>query len=162
MSVVVRCYPWTSVAFMCRHYRERNGVLNHWQLDCSGSLKWRPNGHDGVSNHQPHDCLLNRLSRRRSKKTSKLRVTGLCAGIHPAQRASNAENVSIWWRHHVETSVCLSWHASDLFCNNKQHSKCHWLIDWYNEYTNMKHIKYVVSKFNFDDNGDRMSEFFQS
>ena len=33
-----------------------------------------------VSNHQPHDCLLNRLFRRRSKKTSKLRVTGLCAG----------------------------------------------------------------------------------
>ena len=35
----------------------------------------------GVSNHQPHDCLLNRLFRHRSKKTSKLRVTGLCEGI---------------------------------------------------------------------------------
>ena len=40
------------------------------------------------------------------KETSKLRVTGLCAGNSPgtgefpAQRASNAENVSIWWRHH--------------------------------------------------------------
>ena len=43
-------------------------------------LLWRHNGHDGVSNHQPYDCLLNRLFRRRSKKTSKLRVTGLCAG----------------------------------------------------------------------------------
>ena len=31
---------------------------------------------------QPHDCLLNRLFRRRSKKTSRLRVTGLCMGIH--------------------------------------------------------------------------------
>ena len=45
--------------------------------------------------------LLNRLFRRRSKKTSKLRVTGLCAGNSPgtgefpAQMASNAENVSI-------------------------------------------------------------------
>ena len=46
------------------------------------SLQWRHNDHDGVSNHQPHDCLLNRLFRRRLKKTSKLRVTGLCAGIH--------------------------------------------------------------------------------
>ena len=46
------------------------------------SLPWRRNGRDSVSNHQPHDCLLNRLFRRRSKKTSKLRVTGLCAGIH--------------------------------------------------------------------------------
>ena len=33
--------------------------------------------------HQPHDCLLNRLFRRRSNKTSKLRVTGLCAGEFP-------------------------------------------------------------------------------
>ena len=70
------------------------------------SLEWRHNGRDSVSNHQPHDGLLNRSFRRRSKKTSKLRVTGLCAGNSPvpgefpAQMASNAENVSIWWRHH--------------------------------------------------------------
>ena len=37
---------------------------------------------DSVSNHKPHDCLLNRVFRRRSKKTSKLRVTGLCSEIH--------------------------------------------------------------------------------
>ena len=72
----------------------------------SMALRWRHNGYDSVSNHQPHDCLLNRLFRRRLKKTSKLRVTGLCAGNSPgsgefpAQIASNAENVSIWWRHH--------------------------------------------------------------
>ena len=70
---------------------------------------WRHNGCDGVSNHQPHDCLLNCLFRRRSKETSKLRVTGLCAGNSPgtgefpAQMASNAENVSIWWRHHANS-----------------------------------------------------------
>ena len=39
------------------------------------SLRWCHNGRDGVSNHQPHDCLLNRLFRRRSTKTSKLSVT---------------------------------------------------------------------------------------
>ena len=70
------------------------------------SLQWRHNGHDSVSNHQPHDWLLNRLFRCRSKKTSKLRVTGLCEENSPgtaeflAQMASNAEIVSIWWRHH--------------------------------------------------------------
>ena len=59
-------------------------------------LQWCHNERDGVSNHQPHDCLLNRLFRRRSKKTTKLRVTGLCEGNSPvtdefpAQRASNA------------------------------------------------------------------------
>ena len=46
-------------------------------------LRWRHNDHDGGSNHQPHGCLLNRLFRRKSKKTSKLRVTGLCVGKSP-------------------------------------------------------------------------------
>ena len=65
------------------------------------------NKHDGISNHQPHDCLLNPLFKHRSKKTSKLCVTGLCVGNSPVtgefptQMASNTENVSIWWRHHV-------------------------------------------------------------
>ena len=47
------------------------------------SLRWRHNDQDGVSNHQPHGCLLNRLFRCRSNKTSKLRVTGLCVGNSP-------------------------------------------------------------------------------
>ena len=70
------------------------------------SLQGRHNGWAGVSNHQPHDCLLNCLFRRRVKKISKLRVIGLCAGNllvtseFPTQRASDAESVSIWWRHH--------------------------------------------------------------
>ena len=70
------------------------------------TLQLRHNGRDGVSNPQPRDCLLKRLSRRRSKKTSKFRVTGLyewnspVTGEFPTQRASNSENVSIWWRHH--------------------------------------------------------------
>ena len=60
----------------------------------------------GVSTHQLHDCLLNRLFRRRSKKTSTLRFTGLCVrnslgtGEFPAQMASNAETVSMSWRHY--------------------------------------------------------------
>ena len=73
---------------------------------CHLTLQWRHNGRDSVSNHQPHHCLLNRLFRRRSKKISKLCLTGLCAGNSPgtgefpAQMASYAENASIWWRHH--------------------------------------------------------------
>ena len=47
------------------------------------ALRWRHNERNNVWNRQPHDCLLNRLFRRRSKKTSKLRVTGLCAGNSP-------------------------------------------------------------------------------
>ena len=94
------------------------------------SLQWRHNGRDGVSIHQPHDCLLNRLLfRRRSKKTSKLRVTGLCAGNSPMtgefplQRVGQAEDVSIWWRHHVSfwqravTRISSKWHIRFSECS---------------------------------------------
>ena len=81
------------------------------------ALLWRHNGPDGVSNHQPHDCLLNRSFRCRLKKISKLHFTGLCGGNSPvtgefpAQMASNAEKVSIWWYHHGlgYNGSCLPW-----------------------------------------------------
>ena len=66
---------------------------------------WLQSESAGVSNHQRLHCLLKCLFRRRSLKTSKFRVTGLCegnspvAGEFPTQRASKAENVSIRWRH---------------------------------------------------------------
>ena len=86
----------------CREMREiRNTVWrNHWKQwpniyhhercvrlsKCANThftLHWRHNDHDGVSNHQHHGCLINRLFRRRSKKTSKRRVAGLCVGNSP-------------------------------------------------------------------------------
>ena len=48
------------------------------------------------------------------KETSKFRVTGLCVGNSPgtgefpAQMASNAGNVSIWWRHHLSPARHLA------------------------------------------------------
>ena len=42
-----------------------------------------------------------------------LRVTGICegnspvTGESPAQRASNAENVYIWWHHHGEDKTIV-------------------------------------------------------
>ena len=70
-------------------------------------LQWRQEGRDGVSNQHRLHCLLTRLFRRRSKKTSKLRVTGFCEGNSPATDefpAQRASNVSIWWRHHERKS----------------------------------------------------------
>ena len=99
MSPGSHCWSYYILFLSCH-------LVNSLQLI---SLQWRHNWRDGASNHQPHNCLLNRLFRRRSQKTSKLRVTGLCcagnspvAGEFPAQMASNAENVSIWWRHHMK------------------------------------------------------------
>ena len=60
------------------HVQSNNTAHYTTILHIPQSLQWRHNERDGVSNHQPHDCLLNRLFRYRSKKASKLRVTGLC------------------------------------------------------------------------------------
>ena len=75
-------------------------------------LQWRHNEHDGVSNHQPHDCLFNRLLKAHPKEDIKAprhwtlwgELTGdRWRGIHrwpvnsPHKRASNAD----WWRHHT-------------------------------------------------------------
>ena len=101
MNYILRIILWCSFQNRCWHQSPHGGA------SVTYSLRWRHNGHDSVPNHQPHDCLLNCLFRRRSKKASKLRVTGLCAGNSPetgefpAQMASYAEHVSIWWRHHV-------------------------------------------------------------
>ena len=87
-------------------------------------LQWRYNEHNGVSNHRRLDRLLKCLFRRRSKKTSKLSVTGLCAGNSPvtgefpAQMASNAENVSIWWRRHGKSSFTHDIDLVDEFISN--------------------------------------------
>ena len=65
----------------------------------------------------PITSLMILNSRRRSKKTSKLCVIGLCVvtGGFPAQRVSYAENVSIWWRHHVSLMFLSQW---DTVCDD--------------------------------------------
>ena len=83
------------------------------------SLQWRHNKRDVVSNYRPLDYLLHCLFRRRWKKISKLRLTGLCegnppvAGGFPSQRASNGGNVSIWWHYHGE-SPCTKTDPSNI------------------------------------------------
>ena len=92
-----------------------NNICELWHfIVINWSLQWRHNKRGGVFNHWSHDCLLNSLFNRRSKKTSKLRVIGFreadppVTGEFPAQRVSNEEKVSIWWRHHVKTFTCES------------------------------------------------------
>ena len=143
-----QCYPgiWAperltysinpSSWYMCNHF-----IIFLHVLVVMPPLQWRHNGHDSVSNHQPHDCLLNRVFRRRSKKTSKLFVIGLCAGNSPetgefpAQMASNAENVSIWWRNHADKlKHNLIW---GRVCNTKGRSHGNIGLDLVNEHLNL-------------------------
>ena len=89
------------------------------------SLQWRHNQRGGVSNHWCVECLLNRLLRRWSNKTSKLRVTCLCEGnppvtsAFPSQRARNAENVSIWWCRHENFTEQGKW--TNIGCPSQTH-----------------------------------------
>ena len=85
------------------------------------SLQWRHNECDGVSNHRHIDCLFNRLFRRRSNKTSKLRVTGLCdgnpsvTGRFPSQKVSNAEKIPF--------DDVMMW-----LCQNVRHATLHFNV----------------------------------
>ena len=58
-------------------------VARIYHLRVHDLLQWCHNEHNGVSKHRRLNCLLNRLFRRRSKKSSKFRVTGLCEGNPP-------------------------------------------------------------------------------
>ena len=59
-------------------HRDRCLCTHIWK-----TLQWSHNEHHGASNHRCIDCLLSFLFRHRSKKTSKLCVTGLCEGNSP-------------------------------------------------------------------------------
>ena len=62
------------------------------------TLHWHHNEHNGVSDHQPHDCLLNHLFMRRSRETSKLHVTGLCAGNSPVTPVNFPHKGPVTWK----------------------------------------------------------------
>ena len=88
-----RFLKYTDISMFCR-----NGQ----------SLHWRHNDHDGISNHQPHGCLLNRVFRRRSKKTSKLRVNGLCAGNSTGRWIPRTKGQLRGKCFHLITSSCIA------------------------------------------------------
>ena len=71
---------WSPVSDMLFANYPTFHVVNNDNINARNSLQWRHNERDCISNHQRLDCLLNHLFRRNSKKTSKLRVTGLCEG----------------------------------------------------------------------------------
>ena len=117
-SVCLRIHmiSWPGRITLAPHTGGEIQVLIH--IISAMTLQWRHNEHGGVSNHRRSDCLFNHLFRRRSRKTSKRRVTGLYAGNSrvtgefPAQRASNAENISIWCRHHGYGTLLLNVHLN--------------------------------------------------
>ena len=78
-------------------------------------LQWSHNECNGVSNHRRLNFRPSRVFLRRSKRISRLRVTGLCEGNpsvtggFPSERASNGESDSLWWRHHAASDFHMVW-----------------------------------------------------
>ena len=76
------------------------------------TLHWRHNDHDGLSNPKPASRLFTQpfIQTQIKENTKAPRHWPLCGeftgtGEFPAQMASYAENVSIWWRHHDNSRV---------------------------------------------------------
>ena len=111
LGVHTRWWMYDNITLHSLCYLARVWPVDTHQLP--HTLQWCHNESDSISNHQCLDCLLNLLFRRRSKKTSKLRITGLCEGNSPVtsefptQRTSNVENASISWCHNDMSQNCV-------------------------------------------------------
>ena len=106
--------PWQAIYLISQliHWYEILQIIQRKMHTVSVvQLQWRHNERHGVSNHQGIDYLFNRLSRRRSMKTSRLRVTGLCEGNPPvtgglpSQKASAERGIFF----HLMTSSSYIW-----------------------------------------------------
>ena len=62
--------------------RRHDARVNSLSSGGDKSLERRYNERDGISNHRRLDCLLNRLFRRRSTKTSNSQLLAFVRGIH--------------------------------------------------------------------------------
>ena len=88
-----RSMSWSSLKMKCSYIYDVVKKL------CTKNVRWRLKSPASRLFTQPFIQV-------QIKKKSKLRVTDPCAGNSlltgefPAQMASNAENISIWWRHH--------------------------------------------------------------
>ena len=158
--------PWWQICEPCLQYHVR------FYQGCHNTLHWRHNDHDGVSNHQLHGCLLNVLFGSQIKENTKApRHWPLCGeftspGEFPAQRATNAENISIWWRHQknpnsiptkkrhqcswwkITNSVSISMHVNEWRWIVFYYSLCIWIDDALRLITGKSRDTHIQTKAN--------------
>ena len=115
--------------------------VTNWIFSTLFLIRWQHNPWSCITLHWGRWRLKSPASRlfsepfvqAQKKQTSKLRVTRLCGGNSsvtgefPTQRASNAENFSIWWLHHehyylsLTSANHLSWFEFRICPNNDIH-----------------------------------------
>ena len=69
-------------------------------------LRWRHNGRDGISNHQPHDCLLNRLFGADQSKHQSSASLAFVWGIHRGRWIPHTNGQLRRKCFHLMTSSC--------------------------------------------------------
>ena len=106
------------------------GYSPHWSVNMP--LRWRHNHHDGVSNHQPHGCLLNRLFRRRSK----------CFNLMTSSCTSGTTIMANYWRlcYHIEAERKWPTFEERIFANtfSSMEIVAFWLKFHLNMFTRVK------------------------
>ena len=78
----INSVPWLEKPTVMWLFGTWKGYVKYIISKKVGTLQWRHNGHGSVPNHQLHDCLLNRLFRRRLTKTSNSALLAFVRGIH--------------------------------------------------------------------------------
>ena len=95
--------PLVTARFLAQRFSNaHNNILNDSRHDVFGNtLQWSHNDRDGISTHRRLHFIGQLLVQAQINETSKVRVTGLCAGNSSVtSEFSNVESVSIWWRHY--------------------------------------------------------------
>ena len=107
------------------------------------------NERDGVSNHQPHDCLLNRLLKARIKETSKFRITGICEGhrspVNSPHKWSVTRKIYLMtssWIKSWKVNICLCYYITAIVFLDVGTSCIVWMHILY-------HIFFIISHFLF-------------
>ena len=104
---IISCSAWFLNSWLLNHrHLSRFPNLSVMNPSVTNTLQWRHNGRDGgsITGVSIVCSTVGSGGDQRKHQSSALLVLGVgnspVTGEFPAQRASKAENVSIWWRHH--------------------------------------------------------------
>ena len=110
-------YKWVWISIIDQGYPQFDGLIVFgfpyiWEVwvcnrhHCD-ALQRRHNGHDGVSNHQPYECLLTVFSGADQRKHQSSASLAFAWGISSHKGSVTRKIFSIWWRHHEFVNVWL-------------------------------------------------------
>ena len=104
ISIILHCLWQSHKTMHCISWAVLQNIINC--LHRFDSLQWRHNGRDGVSNHQPHGCLLNLYSDADQRKHQSSALLAFVWGIH--RWPVNSRTIGQWRGKcfHLMTSSC--------------------------------------------------------